>query len=52
MEKKISMLGTEYTVRLKRAEEHEKMEYMDGCCDTSIKEIVIALTDAEQILKE
>lgn len=41
--KKINILGTEYTVRWCKEEEHEllKDKYRDGCTDNSTKEIII-----------
>lgn len=43
MTKKINILGTEYTIRYCREEEHELLngKYRAGCTDNSVKEIII-----------
>ena len=39
--KKINILGTEYTVERRKADQDKKLGEYDGYCDTSIKLIVV-----------
>ena len=43
MQKKINILGTEYTIKYYKEDEHELLngKYRDGCTDNSTKEIII-----------
>ena len=47
MEKKVNILGTEYTIRFD-VPDNDMPEYADGCMDQSIREIKIAKTEKDR----
>lgn len=46
---KVSILGTEYTILFRKEDEKPKLKNADGYIDTSIKEIVVAIFEKDDM---
>ena len=46
--KKVSILGTEYTIYVRKEEEDSKLRTIDGYCDKTVKKIVICDVEREE----
>lgn len=54
MEKTVNILGTEYTIKYCKEEEHELLngKYRDGCTDNTTKEIIVCEKKADCELQD
>lgn len=43
----VNILGTEYTIQTKSRSEDSRLDEMDGLCDDSVKEIILARLEQE-----
>ena len=49
--KKVNILGTEYTIEIKKKEEDKWLNNIDGYCDKTSKKIVVAAEDEDNQLE-